>query len=121
MRGWRLSRSGKASTARATLEYALITGFGGLGQVATRFLLRGNNGQVFTSRKYVALVGRRGLRRELITPHCWQRNGMSERLIRSLQEQRAHRQHVARLSHVNRAIGGSIPSPIDARTGGWTR
>ncbi len=42
--GWQLSRSGKASTAAAALEQALIARFGTLGWVRTPFLLRSDNG-----------------------------------------------------------------------------
>lgn len=45
--GWHLSRSGKATTAAAALEQALITRFGVLGRVSTPFLLRSDNGLVF--------------------------------------------------------------------------
>jgi len=38
--GWHLSRTGKASTAAAALEQALITRFGVLGRVPRSFLLR---------------------------------------------------------------------------------
>ena len=67
--GWHLSRSGKASTAASALEHALIARFGSLGQVEAPFLLRSDNGLVFTSRKYTALVRSYGLRQEFITPH----------------------------------------------------
>ena len=50
--GWHLSRSGKATTAAAALEQALITRFGVLGRVPKPFLLRSDNGLVFTSRNY---------------------------------------------------------------------
>jgi transposase InsO family protein len=42
--GWHLSRSGKASTAAAAREQALITRFGILGRVPAPFLLRSDNG-----------------------------------------------------------------------------
>lgn len=42
--GWHLSRSGKASTAVAALEQALITRYGTLGRVPAPFLLRSDNG-----------------------------------------------------------------------------
>lgn len=74
--GWHLSRSGKASTAVAALEHALIARFGTLGRVDETFLLRSDNGLVFTSRKYTALVRSYGLRQEFITPHCPQQNGI---------------------------------------------
>ena len=40
----------------AALEHALITRFGTLGRVPAEFLLRSDNGLVFTSRDYTALV-----------------------------------------------------------------
>jgi transposase InsO family protein len=42
--GWHLSRSGKATTASAALEHALISRFGTLGRVDREFLLRSDNG-----------------------------------------------------------------------------
>lgn len=77
--GWQLSRTGKATTAAAALEQALISRFGALGRVPEAFLLRSDNGLVFTSRHYTRLVRSYGLRQEFITPHCPQRNGMVER------------------------------------------
>jgi putative transposase len=89
--GWHLSRSGKASTVVAALEQALITRYGTLGRVRTPFLLRSDNGLVFTSRDHTRLVRSYGLKQELITPRCPQQNGMVERLIRTLKEQCIHR------------------------------
>ena len=48
--GWQLSKTGKASTAVSALEHALINRFRCLGKVPERFLLRSDNGLVFTSR-----------------------------------------------------------------------
>src|SRR3546814_8538350 len=73
--GWHLSRSGKATTASAALEQALITRYGSLGRVPQPFLLRSDNGLVFTSRDYTRLVKSYGLNQEFITPHCPQQNG----------------------------------------------
>jgi putative transposase len=106
--GWHLSRSGKATTAASALEHALIARFGTLGRVETPFLLRSDNGLVFTSRQYTRLVRSYGLRQEFITPHCPQQNGMMERLIRSLKEQCVHRQRFESLAHASRAIGDWI-------------
>ena len=106
--GWRLSRSGKATTAVAALEHALIARFGTLGRVETPFLLRSDNGLVFTSRAYTAMARGYGLRQEFITPHCPQQNGMMERLIRSLKEQCVHRQRFESLAHADRAISDWI-------------
>lgn len=106
--GWHLSRSGKASTAAAALEQALITRFGTLGRVSKPFLLRSDNGLVFTSRKYTRLVRSYALQQEFITPHCPQQNGMVERLIRTLKEQCAHRHRFETQQHASRVIGDWI-------------
>lgn len=106
--GWHLSRSGKATTAGAALEQALIARFGTLGRVPAPFLLRSDNGLVFTSRKYTALVRGYGLRQEFITPHCPQQNGMVERVIRSLKEQCVHRHRFETLQHASRVISDWI-------------
>jgi putative transposase len=50
--GWHLSRSGKSKTAEAALEQALIARYGTLGRVTAPFLLRSDNGLVFTSRSF---------------------------------------------------------------------
>lgn len=62
--GWHLSRSGKSKTAESALEQALIARFGTLGLVPEPFLLRSDNGLVFTSRSFTALVRSYGLRQE---------------------------------------------------------
>jgi len=54
--GWHLSKSGRSKTAESALEQALIARYGTLGRVRTPFLLRSDNGLVFTSRSYTALV-----------------------------------------------------------------
>ncbi len=84
--GWHLSRSGKSKTAESALEHALISRFGCLGRVPETFLLRSDNGQVFTSRNYTALVRRYGLQQEFIKPYTPEQNGMVERVIRTLKE-----------------------------------
>ncbi|ARU21850.1 hypothetical protein RSSE_c1430 [Ralstonia solanacearum] len=106
--GWHLSRSGRASTASSALEHALIARFGTLGRVPKPFLLRSDNGLVFTSRDYTALVRSYGLRQEFITPHCPQQNGMVERVIRTLKEQCVHRHRFETLQHASRAIADWI-------------
>ena len=97
--GWHLARSGKASTAVAALEQALITRYGTLGRVPVPFLLRSDNGLVFTSRDYTRLVKSYGLRQEFITPHCPQQDGMVERVIRTIKEQCAHRHRFETTQH----------------------
>jgi putative transposase len=103
--GWHLSRSGKAKTAESALEQALITRYGSIGKVDRPFLLRSDNGLVFTSRSYTALVRSYGLQQEFITPHCPQQNGMVERVIRTLKEQCTHRHRFESLQHASRVIG----------------
>jgi putative transposase len=106
--GWHLSRSGKATTAEAALEQALIARFGTLGRVPAPFLLRSDNGLVFTSRRYTRLVRSYGLQQEFITPHCPQQNGMVERVIRTLKEQCVHRHRFETQQHASRVLGDWI-------------
>ena len=106
--GWHLSKSGKAATAMAALEQALIARYGCLGRVPEPFLLRSDNGLVFTSRKYTQLVRSYGLKQEFITPHCPQQNGMVERVIRTLKEQCVHRHRFESLKHASRIIADWI-------------
>jgi putative transposase len=73
-----------------------------LGKVLREFLLRSDNGLVFTSRRYTALARSYGLKQAFITPHCPQQNGMVERLIRTL---KVHRQRFDSIQHMTRAIG----------------
>src|SRR5690606_14096805 len=74
------------------------------------FLLRSDNGLVFTSRHYTRLVRSYGLQQEFITPHCPQQNGMVERVIRTLKEQCAHRHRFESQQHALRVIGDWIQS-----------
>ena len=71
-------------------------------------MLRSDNGLVFTSRKYTALVKSYGLQQEFITPHCPQQNGMVERLIRTIKEQCVHRHRFESLQHANRVLSDWI-------------
>ena len=59
--GWHLSRSGRSRTAKAALEQALIARYRCLGKVHKPILLRSDNGLVFASRRYKALVKSYGL------------------------------------------------------------
>lgn len=103
-----LSPSSKATTASSALEHALIARFGTLGRVPAPFLLRSDNGLVFTSRSYTALVRSYELRQEFITLHCPQQNGMIEHVIQTLKEQCAHRRRFETLLHASRVIGDWI-------------
>lgn len=89
----------------AALEQALIARYGALGRAPVPFLLRSDNGQVFTSRHYTRLAKSYGLRQEFHTPHCPQQNGMVERVIRTLKEQCAHRHRFETQQHASRVVG----------------
>ena len=106
--GWHLSRSAKATTAESALEQALINRYGTLGRVTTPFLLRSDNGLVFTSRSYTRLVRSYGLQQEFITPHCPEQNGLVERVIRTIKEQCVHRQRFETVQHAARVLGDWI-------------
>jgi len=106
--GWHLSRSGKSKTAESALEQTLTTRFGCLGKVHAPFLLRSDNGLVFTSRSYTALVKGYGLQQEFITPYTPEQNGMVERVIRTMKNQCVHRRQFESLQHASRGIGDWI-------------
>ena len=106
--GWQVSRSAKSKTAEAALEQALLQRYGTLGRVTAPFLLRSDNGLVFTSRSYTRLVRSYGLKQEFITPHCPQQNGMVERVIRTLKEQCVHRPRFESQQHASRSIADWI-------------
>jgi putative transposase len=98
----------RSRTAETALEQALIARFGTLGRVPGPFLLRSDNGRVFTSRSYTALVRSYRLRQEFITPHSPEQNGMVERVIRTLKDQCVHRHRFTTLQHASRVIGDCI-------------
>ena len=74
----------------------------------TPFLLRSDNGLVFTRRSYTRLVRSYGLRQAFITTHCPQQNGMVERVIRTLKEPCVHRHRFENQQHASRVIGDWI-------------
>jgi putative transposase len=76
--------------------------------VPTPFLVRSDNGLVFTGRSYTALLRSYGLRQEFITPQTPEQNGMVERVIRTLKEQGAHRHRFETVQHASRVIGDWI-------------
>jgi len=87
---------------------ALITRYGTFGRVPEPFLLRSDNGLVFTGCDYTRLVRGYGLKQEFITPHCPQQNGMVERVIRTLKEQCVHRHRFESQTHALRVIPDRI-------------
>ena len=90
------------------MEQALIARNGCLGKVKNPFLLRSDNGLIFTSRSYTALVKSDGLQQEFITPYSPKQNGMVERVIRALKNQCVHRHRFETLQHASRVIADWI-------------
>ena len=105
---WHLSRSGRSKTAEAALEQALIARYGCLSKVRQPLLLRSDNGLVFTSHSYMALVKSYGLQQEFITPYSPEQNGMVERVIRTHKDQCVHRHQFETLQHASRVIADWI-------------
>ena len=106
--GLNSSMSAIATPTKSALEQALINRYGTLGRVTNPFLLRSDNGLVFTSRSYTGLVRSYGLQQEFITPHCPEQNGLVERVIRTIKEQCVHRQRFETLQHAARVLGDWI-------------
>jgi len=67
--GYRLSSSGKASTAEAALQEGLIYRFGRLKQLQKPIMLRSENGLVFTSTSFTKTVKDYNFTQEFITPY----------------------------------------------------
>ena len=106
--GWQLSRSGKASTATAALEQALMARFGTLGQVNKPFLLRSDNGLVFTSRNYTRMVRSYGLRQEFTRRTALNRPAWSNGSSAPLKGQCVHRHRFETQQHASRVIADWI-------------
>lgn len=79
--GWALE-----STAR-TLEEALLTRFGWTYGAPKGLMLRHDNGLVFGSKTYPALVKDYGISQEYTAPYTPVQNGLCERFIRSFKEE----------------------------------
>lgn len=85
--GYRISRSQNAQVAEGALEDALIRRFGMDRTAARGLLLRSDNGLIFSSKQYLKLVSRYGLKPEYITPYSPEQNGVIERFMRTLKEE----------------------------------
>jgi putative transposase len=83
--GWRLSRTGVAKVAAATLEDALRERC--IDSTLPSLTLRSDNGLVFGSKAFVSVVKRYGLNQEYITPYSPEQNGMIERWFKTLKEE----------------------------------
>lgn len=85
--GYALELTGRAKTAERALEEALLARFGTLRSAPPGMLLRHDNGLVFGSRQYRAVVSDYGLNQEYITPYTPQQNGLCERFIKTFKEE----------------------------------
>lgn len=85
--GYSLEFTGKARTAERALEQALLKRFGTLHNAPEGMLLRHDNGLVFGSRSFRAVVKDYGLKQEYITPYTPQQNGLCERFIKTFKEE----------------------------------
>jgi putative transposase len=85
--GHALELTGRAKTAERALEEALLARFGTLRSAPKDMLLRHDNGLVFGSRQYRAVVNDYGLKQEYITPYTPQQNGLCERFIKTFKEE----------------------------------
>ena len=102
--GWHFSRSGRSKTGRGRAGASVDRPVQAVGQSPASVLLRSDNGLVFTSRSYTALVKKLGLQQEFITPYSPEQNGMVERVIRTLKDQCVHRHRFETLQHASRVI-----------------
>ncbi|GAA5481950.1 IS3 family transposase ISKpn40 [Haloferula sargassicola] len=85
--GHALELTGKAKTAERALEEALLARFGTLRSAPQGMLLRHDNGLVFGSRRFRAVVRDYGLKQEYITPYTPKQNGLCERFIKTFKEE----------------------------------
>lgn len=102
--GHAVERTGRAKTAERALEEALLARFGTLRNAPPGMRLRHDNGLVFGSRQYRAVVRDYGLQQEYITPYTPQQNGLCERFIKTFKEELCWTQRFASLEHARMKI-----------------
>lgn len=97
--GHALERTGRAKTAERALEEALLSRFGALRSAPPGMLLRHDNGLVFGSRQFRAVVKDYGIQQEYITPYTPQQNGLCERFIKTFKEEFCWSNRFASIEH----------------------
>lgn len=102
--GHAVERTGRAKTAERALEEALLARFGTLRSAPLGMRLRHDNGLVFGSRQYRAVVSDYGLQQEYITPYTPQQNGLCERFIKTFKEELCWTQRFASLEHARMKV-----------------
>jgi len=85
--GWALESTARSKTAERALEEALLTRFGWVHGAPRGLTLRHDNGLVFGSKLYRALVKDYGITQEYTAPYTPEQNGLCERFIRSFKEE----------------------------------
>ena len=102
--GHALELTGRAKTAERALEEALLARFGTLRSAPEGMRLRHDNGLVFGSRQYRAVVTDYGLTQEYITPYTPQQNGLCERFIKTFKEEFAWVRNYQSIDHARFAL-----------------
>lgn len=102
--GHALELTGRARTAERALEEALLARFGTLRSAPKGMKLRHDNGLVFGSRRYRAVVSDYGLSQEYITPYTPQQNGLCERFIKTFKEEFAWTRNFQSIEHARLAL-----------------
>jgi putative transposase len=102
--GHALERTGRAKTAERALEEALLHRFGTLRNAPAGMVLRHDNGLVFGSRQYRAVVKDYGLTQEYITPYTPQQNGLCECFIKTFKEELRWTRRFQSIEHARLAV-----------------
>ena len=106
--GWELAHTARAKTAERALEEALLNRFGTTRGAPAGLTLRHDNGLVFGSRTYRALVRDYGLTQEYIAPYTPEQNGLCERFIRTFKEECAWQHRFENLAAARTAVAQYI-------------
>ncbi len=106
--GWSLQRTARTRTAELALEDALLARFGWVRGAPPGLKLRHDNGLVFGSRAYRALVEDYGLTQEYIAPYTPEQNGLCERFIRTFKEECAWLHRFEDIDQARRAVAAFI-------------
>ena len=102
--GWELAPTARAKTAERALEAALLKRFGYTRGAPAGMQIRHDNGLVFGSRLFRAVVKDYGLKQEFITPYTPEQNGLAERFIRSLKEECVWQHNFQSIDHARSVI-----------------
>ena len=102
--GSALEETGRAKTAERALEEALLQRFGTLRNAPSGMRIRHDNGLVFGSRQFRAVIRDYGLQQEYITPYTPQQNRLCERFIRTFKEECCWVQRFRSLDHARSVI-----------------